>query len=265
MPSASQSRSQILTDRMQITCGRLYETLHWLWCHPRLPDLMPPFLILMHQIVRASVPLMNAARRAARTRAAADPVCRQLVGYLTRHIEEERHHDEWILDDLAAAGIRRGDVTADIPSPAVASLVGAQYYWIEHHHPVALLGYVRVLEGNPPSAAHIQRVQAISGLPPTAFRTYRRHAELDPQHGAEINQVLDRLPVSEQQGCLIWISASHTAGALANCLKELERASFTGKRNWNRRSFRGAPGRPRPRPVRPSGGLSRTPRRTPPG
>ena len=126
MPSASQSHSQILTDRMQITCGRLYQTLHWLWCHPRLPDLLPPFFILMHQIVRASVPLMNVARRVARKRAA-DPVCRQLVGFLTRHIEEERDHDEWILDDLAAIGILRGDVIADIPSPAVASLVGAQY------------------------------------------------------------------------------------------------------------------------------------------
>ena len=29
-----------------------------------------------------------------------------------------------------------------MPSPAVAALVGSQYYWLLHHHPVALLGFV---------------------------------------------------------------------------------------------------------------------------
>jgi hypothetical protein len=32
------------------------------------------------------------------------------------------------------------------PSANVAALVGAQYYWILHHHPVALLGYMATLE-----------------------------------------------------------------------------------------------------------------------
>ena len=36
------------------------------------------------------------------------------------------------------------------PAPAVAALVGAQYYWVLHHHPVALLGYIGLLEGYPP-------------------------------------------------------------------------------------------------------------------
>ena len=36
-----------------------------------------------------------------------------------------------------------------------AALVGAQYYWIRHVHPVALLGYVMLLEGYPPSAGTV--------------------------------------------------------------------------------------------------------------
>jgi hypothetical protein len=66
--------------------------------------------------------------------------------YLERHIEEERHHDEWTLDDLAAVGIEPAQTLAIRPTANVAALVGAQYYWILHHHPVALLGYMATLE-----------------------------------------------------------------------------------------------------------------------
>ena len=38
-----------------------------------------------------------------------------------------------------------------MPPPSVAGLVGSQYYWILHHHPVAFLGYVALMEGYPPT------------------------------------------------------------------------------------------------------------------
>jgi hypothetical protein len=207
---------------MQITCGRLYATYHQFWGRPELGHRVPSFLILMHQIVRASVPLMIAARSLARDRASGDAVCRLLEPYLSVHVQEERDHDEWLLQDLEAAGIARADVTARIPSPHVASLVGAQYYWIHHHHPVAIIGYMRVLEGNPPSAAHVHRLQQMSGLPAAALRTYRLHGDLDPDHLQELDLLLDSLPLSEAQELLIWISASHTARTLATCLEDLE-------------------------------------------
>jgi len=223
MTSTTKSHSETLCDRMSVTCARMHATYHRLWLRPDLADLLPPFLILMHQIVRASVPLMNTAHALARDRASVDPVCRLLAAYLPAHAAEERDHDEWLLEDLEASGIPRDDVISRIPSPTVASLVGAQYYWIQHHHPVALLGYIRLLEGNPPSASHISRLQRVSGLPAALFRTYRLHGELDPGHLHELDLLLDSLPLSEAQGHLIWISASHTACALADCLQDLER------------------------------------------
>jgi len=36
--------------------------------------------------------------------------------------------------------------------------VGAQYYWIHHFHPVALLGYIAVLEGRPPSPTLVEEL-----------------------------------------------------------------------------------------------------------
>jgi hypothetical protein len=226
MSRSGKSHSQILQERMQVTCGDLYSTLTRFWNDAAVGDRVPPFLILMHQIVRASVPLMAAARSKARARAAADPVCRLLADYLSGHIEEERNHDVWLLDDLEAIGIARQDVLDDVTPPAVASLVGAQYYWIHHQHPVALLGYIRVLEGNPPTAAHVDRLRQQSALPPDAFRTYRLHGELDPGHVQELDAFIDSLPLPAVLANLVWVSASHTASALARCLQNIERSAL---------------------------------------
>ena len=152
------SNSKLVGDRMDVTCGRLYATYARFWQQPALETVVPAFFILMHQIVRASVPLMESARSLCVGRDA-DAVARPLSRYLAVHIGEERHHDDWLLDDLAAAGVPKDDVREAIPSRSVASLVGAQYYWVRHCHPVAIVGYMRVLEGNPPSDAHIDRLR----------------------------------------------------------------------------------------------------------
>lgn len=223
MARSSIPNSQVLGDRMQVTCGSLQTTYRRLWQRTDLAVFLPSFLILMHQIVRASVPLMKVARLVAAKRGAHDPVSRKLAAYLSGHIKEERDHDEWLLEDLAVVGLSRDDILGRIPSSSVASLVGAQYYWIQHHHPVALLGYIRLLEGNAPSEAHIEDLQRRSGLPAALLRTYRLHGALDPTHMSELDASLDSLTLSESQGQLIWISASHSATVLASCLEDVER------------------------------------------
>ena len=195
--------SKVLSDRMEITCGGLYSTYERFWKRDDLGQLIPSFLILMQQVVRASVPLMETAHAICK-RSPNDRVCRAFGAYLATHIEEERHHDDWLLEDLEAAGFARADVLGRIPSPSVASLVGAQYYWIQHHHPVALFGYMRLLEGNPPSESHVRRLQLRSGLPKALFRTYRLHGVLDPTHGHDLDSLCDSLPLSESHELLIW-------------------------------------------------------------
>jgi hypothetical protein len=216
------SNSSRLADRMDVTCARLYATYDRFWRDPGLEDRVPAFFVLMHQIVRASVPLMEFARSVCVTDNA-DAVSRQLGDYLRVHIAEERHHDVWLLDDLAAAGICEDQVLGTIPPRSVAALVGAQYYWARHFHPVAMVGYMRLLEGNPPSDAHIERLRLASNLPAEAFRTYRLHGSADPDHCRDIDELLDRLPLSESQLQLIWLSASHTGAALSDCLDDIVR------------------------------------------
>jgi hypothetical protein len=232
---AARSNSELLHTGLEPARKQLYAAYGRLWTRPAVGAIVLDFLVLMHQIVRASVPLMNVAHARATKLGRTDRVSRLFARYLTKHIAEERHHDEWLVQDLETAGICRTDVTQRVPSRAAASLVGAQYYWVQHHDPVGLLGYMRVLEGNPPSEAHINNLQRQSRLPASVFRTYRLHGELDPNHRRELDLFIDSLPLTESQTCLILESASHTASTLAVCIDALEPRVTAGKRSTDGR------------------------------
>jgi hypothetical protein len=193
------------------------------WRHRRLGELIPDYLFCIHSIIRASVPLMEAARDRALLLAAHDPLAASLVDYLSQHVNEERHHDDWLLDDLEELGVSRDSVWSRMPSPTVANLVGAQYYWIFHHHPVALLGYIAVLEGNPPIESDIAKVIARTGLPESAFRTFIKHARLDPHHRDDLDAALDAMPLAEEHDVLVATSALETQHLLGLVLRELVR------------------------------------------
>ncbi len=202
-----------------------------LWNHPRLDVLYPRYLVCLHTVIRASVPLMAAARDAARAdmrrQAAsgdADPassVSGQLAAYLDRHIPEEAGHDDWLLEDLARIGLPPVDALAHIPAPSVAGLVGAQYYYISHYRPVALLGYIGLLEGYPPSEELAISAARRTGYPIEAFRTVRKHAHLDPHHRDDLDRCLDAMPLEPDDVTLITTNAMATAERLALMMDEL--------------------------------------------
>jgi hypothetical protein len=176
--------------------------------------------IMIHQITRASGPLMEAALQTCRL-SDGDHTAAGLAAYLERHIEEERHHDVWLLEDLESAGIARGDVLAAAPPPSVAAMVGAQYYWIHHHDPIALIGYMLMLECNAPTPKTLADLKRRSGLPESFFRTHRIHAELDPDHQSDLLGLATSLPMSPAQRQLIDESIMHTLERMADCLADL--------------------------------------------
>jgi hypothetical protein len=157
-----------------------------------------------------------------------DPVAAALVRYYTGHITEELHHDEWLLADLAAAGRDPARVLAEPPSAAVARLVGPQYYWLRHYHPVSLLGYIAVLEGNAPATWLAGQLADRTGLPPAAFRTVHHHALADLGHSADFDAVLDALPLSVELGRAVSISALSTVAGLADVLVRLAEPNRKG-------------------------------------
>ncbi len=189
--------------------------------HRRLRDVYPEFLFTSHCIIRASVPLMEAAQSRAEAMGDGDDVAAILARYLAQHIDEERHHDEWTLDDLELLGVDRASALARPPSPTVAALVGAQYYWILHYHPVAVLGYLALLEGYPPSPDMIAEMRMRTGYPPEAFRTLAIHAELDPGHREELDRVLDGLPLTLGQRTAMGLSAMSSVRLLTDVYTEM--------------------------------------------
>jgi len=182
-----------------------------IWTSPSIRELYPVWLATMHGIVRSAVPLMETARTRAEELAPDDPVAAGLVPYLAHHAPEEAGHDRWLLEDLESLGGDPDEVLRGIPSPRVASLVGAQYYWIRHRHPVCLLGHMAFVEGYPPEPGFAERLREATGYPPAAFRAIRRHERLDLRHREELFEAIDALPLEPEHETLLGLSALHTA------------------------------------------------------
>jgi hypothetical protein len=215
------SSSQQLRFKIQMVLPEMAATARTFWRHPRLAELYPDFLGVMHGLVRASVPLMEAALARSRAMAATDSVSAAIAPYFEHHIPEERGHDDWILGDLRVLGIDPEAMLRRPPSVTVAEMVGAQYYWINHYHPVALLGYIAVIEGYPPSLDGIADAIARTGYPPEAFRTLAKHARLDVRHRDDLNRLLDQLPLAPEHEAVLGISALRTADLTCRLIEGL--------------------------------------------
>jgi len=205
------SHSALLRQKIQLVSPCTSENSPSLLTHPRLREFYGELLYVLYSTIRANVPLMQAARDCARQHSGNDRVAAQLASYLERHIAEEMHHDEWLLEDMELFGFSRDAVWKRIPPVDVASLIGAQFYWIQFVHPVAILGYIAVLEGDPTPETAVEEGVRRSGLPEAAFRTILIHSRLDPHHRDDFNAMLDDLPLTAEHSTLIGISAFHTA------------------------------------------------------
>ncbi|MFI6349184.1 iron-containing redox enzyme family protein [Streptomyces sp. NPDC050560] len=199
-----------------------------LWREEGLRERYGRYLVTMHTVIRASVPLMELALARSRTALAADGggggearVLRALVRHLPRHIAEETGHDAWLLRDMRRAGLDPARELAAPPAASVAGLVGAQYYWVAHFHPVCLLGYVAALELHAPSPRLAGLLAARTGLPREAFETVRVHAEVDGGHSDAVLAVLDEADPGPELRRGVRMSALHTLRGLTDVLGEL--------------------------------------------
>jgi hypothetical protein len=191
------------------------------WMRPELPAFFPRYLLELHSMMRCAVPLLRSGYEWAAELAPSDPLAARAAVYLRAHVDEEMHHDEWLLDDMIAAGMERDTILRHTPSPQVAQLIGAQYYWIRHAHPAALFGYLAVLEGNPPLEQHLDEIQQITGYPPEAFRCLRLHAADDIEHLHELQATIEQLPLTAQAAELISASAFATMHGVVALLDQL--------------------------------------------
>jgi pyrroloquinoline quinone (PQQ) biosynthesis protein C len=114
---------------------------------------------------------------------------------IVHYVEEEHGHEDWILNDIAAAGGDRQAAAAAPPHIETDAMVAYAYDVAQRRNPVGFFGMVFVLEGTSialalDAAAHIQ--QSLS-LPDRAFSYLRSHGKLDQEHVEHLAGILDRL------------------------------------------------------------------------
>lgn len=148
-----------------------------------------PWLLALYQVIRATTPVLEYAARAS------EGAMRKF--YETK-LREERGHDLMLMGDLRHAGILPSEAIGAPPNPFIAEMVGRQYYLVDFVHASAYLGFIGLLEGFPPTAAQVDELARISGLPSATFRTARMHANVDVKHREELAKVLDAVPKAQQ-------------------------------------------------------------------
>lgn len=218
---AGLSNSRLLRFKLNMVLPEYLATSRALFDHPRLAELLPDYWFVVHSTIRATVPLMQAALDRSRALADTDPVARALADYFPVHIVEETGHDDWLLDDIQAAGMDRDEFLRRVPPASVAAMVGSQYYWIAHFHPVALLGYIAVMEGYVPTVDHLTSVAARLPYPLQSYRMMLEHAEIDGDHRRHLHDLLDVLPLSREQTAAVGLSALETMRQGCSSVREL--------------------------------------------
>ena len=218
------TNSELVRSRIELTNPPRIAASEVLWNYARIGELVPWNLQRGYMVASASVPLMECALEQCERQPAEDSVAEGFARYLRRHIPEELGHDEQCLDDLEALGVSRDAVISQYPYPAIVSMLGMQYYWIRHRHPIAFAGYLAVIEGHPASAERIHQVQRDTGLPADAFRTLLWHADHDGEHTQDLDDLLDTLPLTNEDITLIGINIAHTNSLLARSVHEMIKA-----------------------------------------
>lgn len=139
-----------------------------------------------------------------------------LTEYLERHLVEEADHAKWMARDLLEAGVVVDQTTIPVH---VVEMVGSIYYLIYHKDPLALLGYMLVMESAPPPKQLIEALEMVHGKP--LLRTVRFHAEHDPDHTDELKAIINSVP--EEDRYIISQTAIQTAHYLGRISADLHK------------------------------------------
>ena len=123
---------------------------------------------------------------------------------IVEYIAEEAGHEEWILNDIAAAGGDPRLVRDGAPSAATELMVAYVHDTIARRNPVGFFGMVHVLEGTSTALATnaAQVIRASLDLPPEAFTYLTSHGALDQQHVRFFAGLMDRLQDPDDQSAV---------------------------------------------------------------
>ena len=124
---------------------------------------------------------------------------------LIHYLNEEVGHDDWILNDIQAAGGDRRAVASSLPNISTDAMVAYAWDTVQRRNPIGFFGMVYVLEGTSVALA-VRAADAIEkslGLPKAAFTYLRSHGTLDLEHIEHLGGILDGLTDPADQAAVI--------------------------------------------------------------
>jgi pyrroloquinoline quinone (PQQ) biosynthesis protein C len=167
------------------------------------------FLRDLYHIVWHFCPIMAVAA------ARCDDRLRNVRYELYERIGEEKGHEDWVAEDIAALG---GDAKADIvavgreamaaaPSAPVQAMIGYNYYASDRVHPCSVLGMLYVLEviasvyGGKAADSIARAIGRETGA--GGFRFLSSHATMDMDHMAKLNVLLKTIEDPAAQAAIL--------------------------------------------------------------
>ena len=166
------------------------------------------YLVDLYHMVVAVCPQMQMAHDALVKRGSDEDL--KVAEYLKRHIEEEKDHDLWVIDDLNNLGVDGKQLVLRPAKNEVVNMVGSVYYHLFHQDPVSLLGYLAVGETYPVSPNNIDIILKVPGIDKSCVNTLIQHADIDVEHSAEFYEFIRTVSFTERQQQAILASVKAT-------------------------------------------------------
>lgn len=141
---------------------------------------------------------------------------------ISEYIEEEKGHEEWILNDIAAAGGDKEAARVATPNLETQVLVAYNYDYIARKNPVGFLGMVFMLESTSTQIANTgaDAVMKNLGLPKSAFTYLYSHGALDIEHLKFFETLANKIDDPDDQAAIIEVT-NNTFRLFAHVLRAI--------------------------------------------
>lgn len=141
---------------------------------------------------------------------------------ISEYIAEEKGHEEWILNDIAATGADKEAARNAIPSLETQVLIAYNYDYIARKNPIGFLGMVFMLESTSTQIANLgaDAVRDKLDLPKSAFTYLYSHGALDQEHMKFFEKTVNRVTDPADQDAIIEV-AQNTFRLFANLLRAI--------------------------------------------
>ncbi|HET9642134.1 MAG TPA: iron-containing redox enzyme family protein [Burkholderiaceae bacterium] len=126
--------------------------------------------------------------------------------HLYDHMQQEKGHEEWMLNDLVAIGTPPQATRSHRPSTYTLGLCGYNYWSADRRHPCSVLGMLYALEViasvyGGPFASAIRESLLLQGDQGVSFISL--HSTMDAEHMAQLRRVLNTIGEPAAQDAIV--------------------------------------------------------------